>query len=60
MCTDREKRINAYLEVKEVIIKCIKDEYQERVKSFLEKQNYLPDSMIYTHMGRGDLIDFEV
>lgn len=59
-CLDRGQRREVYLTTKEVILSCIKEEFREKVLKLLEQQSQFPDSMIYTHLGRGDLIHFEI
>jgi hypothetical protein len=55
----RKTRYSAYNEAKEVVVKCIKDSYKTEVESFLKNNESIPEFMLYTHLGRGDLIKFD-
>lgn len=57
---NRGGRKLAYEIIEKSVLECIKDEFKDRAKSFIEAQNYLPEYMLYTHLGRGDLIRFDM
>jgi CHAT domain len=58
-CMDRYSRHSAYKEIKEIILRCIQDENKSSVETFLTNISLIPEFMIYTHLGRGDLIKFD-
>ncbi len=58
-CMDRSSRHSAYKEIKEIILECIQDEYKSSIEAFLNSASPIPEFMIYTHLGRGDLIKFD-
>jgi len=58
-CSDRGKRHAVYKIAVQIVLKCIKKEYREKAARLIEKYTQLPDSMLYTHLGRGDLARFE-
>jgi hypothetical protein len=56
---NRKTRYSAYNEAKEIIVECIKDEHKAEVECFLKNNEPIPEFMLYTHLGRGDLIKFD-
>lgn len=58
-CMHREARPIAYKEVKEVILGCIKDSCKSKAERFLKTNEPIPEFLLYTHLGRGDLIKFD-
>ncbi|HEY9606369.1 MAG TPA: hypothetical protein V6C85_32475 [Allocoleopsis sp.] len=58
-CRNREARPSQYKEAKEIILGCIKDSYKSKVERFLKNSEPIPEFMLYTHLGRGDLIKFD-
>jgi hypothetical protein len=58
-CMDRNLRFNVYKKTHELIIKSIKDSYKEKVQKFLDSSKAIPEFMLYTHLGRGDLVKFD-
>jgi hypothetical protein len=57
-CMDRKTRYTAYKEIDEIVLSCINDAYKDRVKNLLKSSRPTPEFMLYTHLGRGDLIKF--
>ena len=58
-CRKREARPSQYKEAREIILGCIKDSYKSKVERFLKSTEPIPEFMLYTHLGRGDLIKFD-
>lgn len=58
-CMNREARSSKYNEAREIIMGCIKDSYKSKVERFLKNSEPIPEFMLYTHLGRGDLIKFD-
>jgi hypothetical protein len=58
-CMDRNLRFNVYKQTHELIIKSIKDSYREKVQKLLDSSGIIPEFMLYTHLGRGDLVKFD-
>jgi len=57
-CMHRKTRHSAYKEAKAIVVGCIKEEYKSRVERFLKSNEPVPEFMLYTHLGRGDLVKF--
>jgi CHAT domain len=55
----RDARHAAYQEVREVILECINSHSKLKVERLLKNSNPIPEFMLYTHLGRGDLIKFD-
>ena len=58
-CWHREARYSTYKEAKGTVLNCIKDSYRTRAEKLLKNSDTIPEFMLYTHLGRGDLIKFE-
>lgn len=58
-CLYREARYSTYKEVQGTILECVKDSYKTRVERLIKNSEIVPDFMLYTHLGRGDLIKFD-
>jgi hypothetical protein len=56
---NRKTRYSAYNEAKEIVVECIKDNHKAEVERFLKNNESIPEFMLYTHLGRGDLIKFD-
>ncbi|WP_310489125.1 hypothetical protein, partial [Chamaesiphon sp. VAR_69_metabat_338] len=55
----RDARYSAYKEVREIILECINNSSKSKVEHLLKNSNPIPEFMLYTHLGRGDLIKFD-
>ena len=54
-----EYRSKMYKEVNDFVYDSIKEGYKKRVKRLLKNSPIIPEFMLYTHLGRGDLIKFQ-
>jgi hypothetical protein len=57
-CMYRKTRHSAYNEAKKAVLECVKSSHKSRVERLLKCHNIIPEFMLYTHLGRGDLIKF--
>jgi hypothetical protein len=57
-CMYRKTRDSAYKEAKEAVLECVKSSHKSRVEHLLKCNDLIPEFMLYTHLGRGDLIKF--
>jgi hypothetical protein len=57
-CMDRKKRHTAYSEAKEIVLQCIRSSHRSRAEHLLKSKAPIPEFMLYTHLGRGDLVKF--
>ncbi|WP_404785422.1 CHAT domain-containing protein [Altericista sp. CCNU0014] len=60
LCLSKENRRRAYLEVNSFVLQCINQDIKQDVEIFLRLEQCLPEFLIYTHLGRGDLIRFHI
>lgn len=58
-CMNREARYSQYNKAREMVLECVKDSYKTKVERLLKNSNLIPEFMLYTHLGRGDLIKFD-
>ena len=57
-CMLRETRISAFNESKETVVKSMRKSCQRKVERLMINNQSIPDFMLYTHLGRGDLVKF--
>ncbi len=57
-CMNRKTRCAAYKNTNQIVLNCIKASYKQKVEKLLKTSKIIPEFMLYTHLGRGDLIKF--
>lgn len=54
------KRREAYLRTKEAAINCFPADLHSKAHAFFNSQHIIPEAFYYTHLGRADLVQFDV